>query len=112
MADTSSGDLNIVALGDSITYPINHATGWVIQLQPMFPDAQITNAVVPGNTLSEMEVRMQSYVSEAGKENSMIIWRGTNDLPSGTNPTTAASESGTTQRRPRPASPAAPRPWA
>jgi lysophospholipase L1-like esterase len=92
MADTSSGDLNIVALGDSITYSVNHATGWVTQLQSMFPDATITNAGVSGNTLSQMEVRMQSYTPEAGKENIMIIWGGTNDLLAGTDPAAAASE--------------------
>jgi len=91
MADTSYSDLNIVALGDSITYSVNHATGWVSQLQSMFPDARIVNAGVPGDTLSGMAVRMQSYVPEAGKQNIMIIWGGTNDLLSGSDPATAAA---------------------
>jgi lysophospholipase L1-like esterase len=80
MADPS--ELNIVALGDSITYDVNHATGWVAQLQAMFPGAQITNAGVPSDTLEQMAVRMQNYTPEPGKLNIMIIWGGTNDLAS------------------------------
>jgi len=92
MAETAYANLDIVALGDSITYSINHSDGWVAQLRALYPDATIINAGECADTLSQMEARMQSYVPVAGKRNIMIIWGGTNDLLLGSDPATAASD--------------------
>lgn len=88
LTPVSTGYTNIVAVGDSL---VHHA--WTVPLENSLPNSVVLMAGEGGSGLDKITANVNLYAPDpkAGK-NVMLIWGGTNDLHSGTDPTKAFSK--------------------